>query len=77
VGSQTDDQVGLGGAAVLTNGNYVVVSFYWNNAGVSQVGAVTWGNGATGINGPVSTANSLVGSQSNDHVGHGFNKKGN
>jgi hypothetical protein len=65
------DNVGWGGVTALTNGNYVVDSSLWNG----QKGAVTWGNGATGITGVVSTANSLVGSNAyptkTDLVGYG------
>ena len=68
-GTTAFDQVGWGGAAALTNGNYVVRSYLWNNAGATRAGAATFGNGATGITGPVSAANSLVGSSSNDTVG--------
>ncbi len=68
VGTQTGDQIG-GGLTVLTNGNYVVTSRFWNNGAVSDVGAATWGNGTTGITGPVSAANSLVGVTANDQVG--------
>ena len=34
-------------------------------------GAVTWGDGTTGVDGPVSESNSLVGSAANDKVGSG------
>src|SRR5262249_44775000 len=51
----------------LSNGHYVVVSPSWN----SSSGAVTWGDGNAGsITGPVSGANSVVGSP-NDQVGWG------
>src|SRR5207245_4297328 len=43
---------------LLSNGNYLIGSPNWNG----QRGAVTWGNGATGVSGTVSEANSLVGS---------------
>jgi uncharacterized repeat protein (TIGR01451 family) len=66
VGNQANDRVGSEGITVLSNGNYVVRSAFWNSAG----GAVTWGNGTTGITGVVSVANSLVGSQANDQVGN-------
>ncbi|WP_446335460.1 CHAT domain-containing protein [Coleofasciculus sp. G1-WW12-02] len=78
VGSQADDRVGISvstsgvgsnGVVALTNGNYVVSSNLWNNGGVSNAGAVTWGNGSTGITGEVSQDNSLVGSQAFDRVG--------
>jgi hypothetical protein len=41
----------------LANGNYVLDSPSWADG----LGAVTWGNGSTGISGEVSVANSLVG----------------
>jgi hypothetical protein len=65
VGSTTNDKVG---ALVtrLTNGNYVVASFFWNNG----AGAATWGNSSAGITGTVSPANSLVGSTAFDGVGN-------
>jgi hypothetical protein len=54
----------------LANGNYVVSSPYWDNGdGVTEVGAVTWCDGTKGRVGPVSPANSLVGSTSGDRVG--------
>jgi hypothetical protein len=70
VGSQADDQVGFGTHA-LTNGNYVVRSLFWDNGTMWDVGAATWGNGATGTIGMVSPANSLVGSYNIDQVGWG------
>ncbi|WP_301101408.1 YDG domain-containing protein [Propionivibrio sp.] len=66
VGSSISDQVGIGGVTALTNGNYVVGSYFWNSTG-----AATWGNGTTGISGAVTSANSLVGSSANDLVGVG------
>jgi hypothetical protein len=69
VGSQAFDQVGNGGVTVLSNGSYVVLSHNWNNGAVENAGSVTWGSGTGGVAGPVSAANSLVGSQANDYVG--------
>ena len=68
-GSQVDDSVGNEGVVALTNGNYVVNSPNWDNAGVSDAGAVTWGNGSTGITGVVTRNNSLVGTQADNQVG--------
>jgi hypothetical protein len=68
VGSTADDEVGMGGVTVLTNGNYVVRSEVWNGA-VADAGASTWGDGTTGVSGVVSSANSLVGSTAQDYVG--------
>ena len=66
VGSSSGDAVGNGGITVLRdNLNYVVVSPDWNNG----AGAVTLGNGATGVTGVVGSTNSLVGAASGDHVG--------
>ncbi len=70
VGTHTDDQVGGNGGVALTNGNYVVISAAWDNAAVTNAGAVTWCNGATGRTGEVSAANSLVGSTNQDSVGN-------
>jgi hypothetical protein len=68
--SSAADLVGSGGITALTNGNYVVDSPNWAvDSSNPMVGAVTWGNGATGIAGPVSTANSLVGSNPDDQIG--------
>jgi hypothetical protein len=71
VGSISGDLVGEFGVAALSNGNYVVSSPHWNNsaAGVVAVGAVTWGDGTTGVTGMVSADNSLVGSSPDDEVG--------
>ena len=69
VGITADDQVGNGGVTALTNGNYVVSSLFWNNSGATKVGAATWGDGASGVKGAVSSTNSLVGTVTNDMVG--------
>src|SRR5262249_14417257 len=66
VGSSAIDQVGSGGVTALTNGNYVVLSEFWNGSR----GAATWGSGTAGVSGAVSAANSLVGSSANDRVGN-------
>jgi hypothetical protein len=71
VGSLAEDQVGSEVVA-LTNGNYVVLSPYWDDLPATDVGAATWGNGTSGTAGLVSDSNSLVGSQTNDLVGSGF-----
>lgn len=61
VGSAPEDEVGGHQVTALTNGNYVVGSPNWNQTAGSGRGAVTWGNGTTGVSGEVSAANSLVG----------------
>ena len=69
VGSRMYDSVG--GVYALSNGNYVVNSWTWNNGAAKYAGAVTWGSGTIGTTGVVSAKNSLVGSQANDFVGAG------
>ena len=71
VGSNANDHVGSGGVIGLNNGNYVVLSPNWSGSTLSSnLGAVTWGDGNTGvIPAQVSTVNSLIGSSSNDRVG--------
>ena len=72
VGSVLDDRVGSGNVYPLSNGNYVVVSLQWDNGGITNVGAATWGNGATGgTTGAVSASNSITGSTASDTVGSG------
>jgi hypothetical protein len=64
IGGNPNDRVG-GYISLLSNGNYVVLSQSWNGSR----GAATWGSGTVGVTGVVSAANSLVGSNPNDHVG--------
>lgn len=76
VGGRTGDAVGdgnFGYVTALTNGNYVVPSYHWDNPSpvIIDVGAVTWGNGVVGTFGLVSVTNSLIGGSANDHVGVG------
>lgn len=66
-GTSSDD--GVGSIVCLTNGNYVVLTPSWDNGLNANVGAVTWGNGASGAKGVISSANSLIGSSPNDRVG--------
>lgn len=72
VGANAGDGVGSGGVATYNASsgedslyNYLVYSPNWDGS----KGAVTWGNGATGVKGVVGAANSLVGSQAGDTVG--------
>ncbi len=68
VGSASGGGVGFSGITVLTDGNYVVISPFWDGIS-SSTGAVTWGNGTIGTTGPVSASNSLVGASAGDQVG--------
>jgi hypothetical protein len=69
VGSTADDRVGHNGVTELSDGDYVVRNLDWDNGAVVDAGAATWCSGTTGCSGPISAANSLVGSQANDQVG--------
>ncbi len=75
VGSTAGDAVGSNGIFTLSNGNYVVLSPSWDAGAVTNVGAVTWGDGATiavtRLVGAVSPVSSLVGSTADDRVGDG------
>ena len=72
VGSNWNDNVASAGVTALTNGNYVVSSPYWN----AWRGAVTWGNGSIGITGPVTTVNSLYGTQGDLRYGFPYDQVG-
>ena len=69
-GTHASDQVGRS-VVPLSNGNYVVGSFTWDNGAIANAGASTWANGSSGIVGAVSPGNSLVGTSSADFVGIG------
>lgn len=56
----------------LVGGNFVVTSPSWDNGAAIDVGAITWGGGTTGITGPISRDNSLIGSVGGDAVGNRF-----
>jgi hypothetical protein len=71
VGSTAGDRVSGGNVVALTNGNYVVVSYEWDNGAIVDAGAATWGSGTTGVSGVISAANSLVGSTAGDWVSSG------
>ena len=47
-GSAPDDRIGFEGVTVLTNGNYVVRSAFWNNGAAVDAGAVTWCSATVG-----------------------------
>jgi hypothetical protein len=63
VGSTNGDRVGVFDIKPLPNGNYVVATFSWSN-GLEPVGAVTWGSGTSGVSGPITANNSIIGSPS-------------
>jgi len=68
-GSSEGDEIGVDPVIVLPSGNFLVVSYFWNNGGASQAGAVTWVSATDGLNGEVSAENSLIGTSAIDQVG--------
>jgi len=68
IGSKSND-MSASSIFKLSNGNYVVVNPYWDNGGIGDAGAVTWGSGTSGAKGVISSSNSLVGSTASDYVG--------
>ncbi|MDB6132721.1 MAG: Cadherin proteinputative collagen-binding protein [Verrucomicrobiales bacterium] len=75
-GSSADDRVGSGGITVLANGNFVIVSYRWDNGKAVDAGAVTWGSMTTGVSGEVSPDNSLVGTTYDDQIGDSSQTRG-
>src|SRR5690606_9957136 len=67
VGTTAHDRVGTRVAA-LANGHYVVGSPGWDHAGIVNAGAATWANGGSGLQGPVTATNSLIGTSDGDGV---------
>lgn len=68
VGAKAGDRVGGGGVTALPSGNYVVSSPEWDNDALVNAGAATFGNGATGVSGVITAANSLIGTTGGDGV---------
>ena len=69
IGTSENDGVGAGEIIELANGNFVVASPGWSDAGVESAGAVTFESGTSGLSGPITAANSLVGTHAGDFVG--------
>ena len=61
VGSSVDDQVGEFGVTALEGGSYVVRSPFWDNGGVSDAGAVTFGPSDGSLAGTIDATNSILG----------------
>ncbi|MDB6002971.1 MAG: filamentous hemagglutinin family outer membrane protein, partial [Rhizobacter sp.] len=93
VGSAGDERVSSGGLLGVgtkdgsgLSANYLVLSPVWGNTAdatsfgtlTNRFGAVSWGNGAAGLQGAVSAANSLVGDHAGDYIGsyHSANSRG-
>jgi hypothetical protein len=59
VGTTAGD--GVGAVTALDGGDYVVRSTAWDDGALVDVGAVTFGDGGSGTVGPITSANSVVG----------------
>ena len=68
VGTAVGQRVSSGGVTEMGNGHFVVSSPDWDNGAVVSAGALTWGSGTTGISGPLSASNSLVGLTANNNL---------
>jgi len=71
IGSVALDNVGQN-ITILSNGNYVVGSPNWDDAGRNAVGAASWGDGSitgTRLVGTIDLNNSFIGSNANDQMG--------
>ena len=68
-GSTQNDDVGII-VKPLPSSNFLVITSTWSHGAASSAGAVTWCSGTTGCVGPVSAANSLIGSTPGDEVGN-------
>jgi hypothetical protein len=61
VGGIDNDMLGFDRIVALSNGNYLVVSFVWDNGSITDAGAVTEGRANGGTVGVLSPANSVLG----------------
>ncbi|MES3020472.1 MAG: YDG domain-containing protein, partial [Pseudomonadota bacterium] len=68
VGTAANDFVGSHVVA-LSNGHYAVAASGWDSPGLVDAGAITWGNGTTGLVGEISAASSVVGSVPSVYIG--------
>jgi hypothetical protein len=66
VGSTANDRVGMNAVNLRFSGDYLVLSPFWDNGGIADVGAGTWCSDSGGCQGEISPANSLTGSQAGD-----------
>lgn len=69
IGASSGDEIGYGGVLPLKNGNYVILSPFWDNGSTANAGAVTWCRGKSKIVDVVSISNSLVGDKDHETTG--------
>ena len=68
IGTTTNDRIG-DQITVLSDGDYIVRSPFWDNGTMADAGAVSYCSGTSGCFGGISTVNSLLGEHTNDQVG--------
>lgn len=61
IGSTEFDRVGYDGVAALSNGNYIVMSPYWDHGTLANVGAATLGLSDGSVFGVVDDTHSVIG----------------
>jgi phosphodiesterase/alkaline phosphatase D-like protein len=70
-GANPNDQVGMASGIELAGGALIIASPYWNNAAISQAGAVTFCSSVADCKGQtVNASNSLVGDQASMQAGY-------
>jgi hypothetical protein len=72
IGSRANDNVSIGGIFSLPNGNYVVRSGNWDNGAIVNAGAITYGKGASGTFGEITSGNSVLGTIANGGASQRF-----
>lgn len=73
VGSVLNDRIGSDDIYTNSNGNYIISSREWDHGGLANAGAVTWGNGSTGIVGTINSCNSVLGELADENLNSTYN----
>lgn len=68
-GSSEDDEIGGNDILILPNGNFIVGTHSFDDAGTQDVGSVTLCSGTTGCPSEITFLNSLVGGSTEDGIG--------
>ncbi|MCO6511999.1 MAG: VCBS repeat-containing protein [Aridibacter famidurans] len=72
-GSSENDEIGGNDILILPNGNFVVGTYSFDDAGTQDVGSVTLCSGTTGCPSQITFLNSLVGGSTEDSIGSNLN----
>lgn len=68
-GTSEDDEIGGDDILILPNGNFIVRSYSFDDAGTQNVGSVTLCSGTSGCPSTITFLNSLVGGSTDDGIG--------